>query len=48
MPANDTDPGAMDDSATKRAKDRKKKQEEELKKIFSDNKTGRYGPGVDA
>jgi hypothetical protein len=37
-----TEAGAMDDDALKRAKDRKKKQESDLKKIFSDNTTGRY------
>ena len=41
-----TQPGAMDDDAVKRAKDKKKKQEAELKKIFSDNKTGRYSEAV--
>ena len=37
-----TNAGAVDDNATKRAKDRKKKQQKMIDKIFSDNKTGRY------
>jgi hypothetical protein len=37
-----TEPGAIDDNALKRAKDKKKKQEADLKKVFSDNTSNRY------
>ena len=37
-----TQAGQFDDDALKRAKDKKKKQEADLKKIFSDNTTNRY------
>ena len=37
-----TDAGAVDDNATKRAADRKKEQERQLKELFDDNSTGRY------
>jgi len=43
-----TEPGATDDDATERAKKNKKDKEDQLKKIFSDNKTGRYGKAIDA
>ena len=36
-----TQPGAMDDNATKRAADNKRKKQEQLQKIFDDNTTGR-------
>jgi len=41
MPA--TQPGQVDDNATERAKKNKKAKEKQLKEIFSDNTTGRYG-----
>ena len=44
----DTSAGSMDDDSKERVKDRKKKQQSELDKIFADNKTGRYGKGVDS
>jgi hypothetical protein len=43
-----TEPGATDDDALERAKENKRKKEEQLKKLFSDNKTGRYGKSIDA
>lgn len=43
-----TEAGAVDDDATERAKKNKKAKEDQLKKIFSDNKTGRYGKCIDA
>ena len=44
----DTDPGSVDDDALERAKENKKKKEDQLSKIFADNKTGRYGKPIDA
>jgi len=44
----ETTEGAVDDDAIERAKENKRKKEEQLKKLFSDNKTGRYGKAVDA
>ena len=41
--SDETEAGAMDDDAVKRAKANKKKKEKTLAEIFSDNKTGRYG-----
>jgi len=48
MPDNKDTAGQMDDDATERAKKNKKKKQEMLDKIFSDNKTGRYGKAIDA
>lgn len=48
MSEEETKAGSVDDDAKERIKKRKKDQESELKKIFADNTTGRYGPGVDA
>lgn len=45
---DDTRPGALDDDAVKRAKANKKKKEDQLSKIFSDNKTGRYSGPTDS
>ena len=36
----ETKPGAVDDDATKRIKDRKKKREDIMREIFFDNKSG--------
>ena len=47
MAKKKTDPGAMDDNATKRAKENKKKKSNMLKDIFDDNSTGRYGSSTD-
>ncbi|MHC5062318.1 MAG: hypothetical protein ACYTFK_14790 [Planctomycetota bacterium] len=46
--SEDTTPGSVDHDATEEAKKNKKKKEDQLKKIFSDNKTGRYGKSIDA
>ena len=43
-----TEAGSTDDDAIERAKENKKKKEEQLKQLFSDNKTGRYGKATDA
>ena len=46
MPKNkkkNTDPGAVDDNATERAKKNEKDKQNQLRAIFDDNKTGRYG-----
>lgn len=43
----ETQPGAIDDDAVKRVKDRKKKQKDMLQQIFDDNTTGRYGKPTD-
>jgi len=43
-----TQPGAVDDNATKRAKDNEKKKQKQLDAIFSDNKTGRYSDEIKA
>ena len=43
----DTEAGSMDDDALERAKENKKKKEDQLSKIFADNKTGRYGKPID-
>ena len=45
---NDTEAGAMDDDALERAKENKKKKQDQLNKIFADNKSKRYGKAVDA
>lgn len=47
MPQKKTNPGAMDDNATKRARENKKKKSDMLRKIFDDNESNRYGPPVD-
>lgn len=41
MKKKKTNPGAVDDNATKRAKENKRKKQEQLQKIFDDNTTGR-------
>ena len=38
-----TEAGQVDDNAADRAKKNKKDKEKQLKDIFSDNTTGRYG-----
>lgn len=43
-----TEPGSVDDDASDRAKGNKKKKEDMLKKLFSDNKSKRYGKAIDA
>jgi len=45
--ADDTEAGAMDDDAIKRAKDNEEKKKKQLQDIFDDNTTGRYGKGTD-
>ena len=45
--SEDTKPGAVDDDAMKRAKENKRKKEEQLKAIFDDNTKGRYGAATD-
>lgn len=48
MSDNDnTQPGAMDDDAVKRAKENKRKKEKTLQEIFDDNSTGRYSSNDD-
>ena len=47
MAKKKTDPGAMDDNATKRAKANKKAKERALQDIFDDNDSGRYGSSTD-
>jgi hypothetical protein len=42
-----TKPGAMDDDAKKRAKDRKKKMEAQMNELFGDNNSGRYSGPID-
>ena len=42
----ETQPGAMDDDAMKRVKDRQDKIDEQMKKLFSDNETGRYSKEI--
>ena len=44
----ETEPGATDDNALERAKKNKKEKQDQLDKLFSDNKTGRYGKAIDA
>ena len=44
----ETEAGEVDDDALKRAKKRKKSQQEQLDAIFKDNTTGRYGKGTDS
>jgi len=46
--SDDTEAGQVDDDAIERAKENKKKKEDQLSKIFADNKTGRYGKPIDA
>ena len=41
-----TEPGAIDDDAKKRVKDRKKSMEKTMKELFSDNETGRYSEEI--
>lgn len=38
---DDTQPGAMDDDAKRRAKEANKKKQKQLQQIFDDNKSGR-------
>jgi hypothetical protein len=48
MSDNDnTQAGAMDDDAVKRAKANKEKKERSLQEIFDDNSTGRYSSNDD-
>ena len=42
----DTKPVASDDDAMKRLKDRQDKLDEQMKKLFSDNETGRYSKEI--
>jgi hypothetical protein len=44
----DTQPGAVDDDALKRAKENKKKRQKQLDQIFNDNSSGRYGKPTDS
>jgi hypothetical protein len=44
----ETEAGAVDDDATERAKKNRKKKQDQLDKLFSDNKSGRYGKSIDA
>jgi hypothetical protein len=48
MSKDKTKAGSMDHDATEGAKENKKKKEEQLKKIFSDNKSKRYSGPIDA
>ena len=45
--SDDTEAGQVDDDAIERAKENKKKKEDQLSKIFADNTTGRYGKPID-
>lgn len=38
---SDSQPGALDDDAQRRARQRRKQQEAQIRAIFDDNKTGR-------
>jgi hypothetical protein len=42
-----TNPGAVDDDATKRVKIRAEAQERQLKDIFNDNETDRHSEPID-
>ena len=45
---NNTEPGAADDDALERAKENEKKKQDQLDKIFADNKSKRYSKAIDA
>jgi hypothetical protein len=46
--SDNTEAGAVDDDALERAKENKEEKESQLKKIFEDNKTGRYSGPTDS
>jgi hypothetical protein len=43
----ETQPGAVDDNATKRVIHRKKRQSDIMRELFDDNETDRYSDSID-